>query len=143
MGDSASISGNTASSHVSYYASIYASRSHGGGVSVTGGSFAMGGSVSISGNKVAATSDSTDSSLMQEGGGIFIEASSGGGTLTKTGGVIYGSNETGTGADGNPLKNTAPTGSGAAVYRSASKYRNTTVGPGQNLSTGSNDNWSD
>ena len=141
MGDSATVSGNTASSYNSYYASTYASRSYGGGVYVAGGSFAMGGSASISGNTASATSASASSVLMQNGGGVYVDASKGG-TLTKTGGVIYGSNETGNDTDGNPLKNTAPSG-GAAVYYTASKSRNTTVGPGQNLSTASDDNWSD
>jgi hypothetical protein len=114
------ISGNTASS--------------GGGVYVySSGTFTMSGG-EISGN--------TASSSYGGGGGVCVYSS---GSFTKqSGGVIYGSNETGTGSDGNDLKNTAGA-SGAAVYYYAStpKYRNTTVRLDQNLSTGSNANWSD
>jgi hypothetical protein len=109
--------------------------SDGGGVGVSYGTFTMSDG-EISGNTASA-----------RGGGMYLN----GGTFTKTGGVIYGSNETGIGSDGKVLKNTATTASstetvGAAVYYeydNSSKYRNTTVGPDQNLSTGSDANWSD
>jgi hypothetical protein len=94
----------------------------------------MQGDVSISGNKVLSSSNA-------RGGGVFINNQT---TLTKTGGIIYGFNETGEESDGNNLKNTAQTLGDAVYYdASATKYRNTTVGQGQDLSTGSNANWSD
>jgi hypothetical protein len=81
------------------------------------------------------------------GGGVWVyiddDDSEYDGTFTKQpGGVIYGANETGTGSNGEDLKNTALT-SGSAVYFSSSKYRNTTVGAGEELSTGSDANWND
>jgi hypothetical protein len=111
------VSGNTASSGGGVYAG-------------DAGTFTMSGGT-ISGN--------TASSY---GGGVYNVSWS---TITKSGGgIIYGSNETGTDSDGNDLKNTAQTGGDAAYYALSSvRYRNTTVGTGQNLSTGSNDNWTD
>jgi hypothetical protein len=73
------------------------------------------------------------------GGGVYVQSA---GTLTKIGGIIYGSNEIGNDDNGKPLKNTAQT-RGAAVYYSSTKFRETTVGLNQNLSTNNNDNWSD
>jgi hypothetical protein len=134
MQDSASTSGNTTSTDPSYHSSSY--YSYGGGVYVAdGGSFTMQDSASISGNTSSTYASGS------HGGGVYVMD---GGTLVKTGGVIYGSDEAGTGSDGNALRNAAQT-AGHAVYYNAStpKYRNTTVGPDQNLSTGSNDNWSD
>jgi hypothetical protein len=129
MEDGSVITGNT---NFSYY---------GGGVYVAeNGSLAMQGNASVNGN----TAYSNSYSSYSYGGGIYINNQA---TLTKTGGVIYGSNETGTGSDGYALKNTAGN-AGAAVYAvyyngSLAKYRETTVGLNQNLSTYSNTNWSD
>jgi hypothetical protein len=110
------ISGNTAS----YY--------NGGGVYVANnGSFEMSGGT-ISGNTAS-----------DYGGGVYVYSS---GSFTKapktgstTSGIIYGSEASDT------LKNTAY--SGAAVYYSSSKRRNTTVGELVSLSTANSDNWSD
>jgi hypothetical protein len=133
-----SVSGNTASS--------YDSAVRGGGVCFLGGSsggtFAMAGNASISGNRVLVTLSS--SSAKAWGGGVFLYTT--GTTLTKTGGVIYGFNETEKDSGGKDLKNTAQSGGDAIALGSSSgltKYRNTTVGTGQNLSTGSDANWSD
>jgi hypothetical protein len=158
--DNASVSGNTAStsSHESQGGGVYvgggsfalkdnasvrmnqavsSGNTYGGGVYVANGSsFAIQDDASISGN--AARGDVSFS----VGGGVYVHTT---GTLSKTGGVIYGSNEAGTDSDGNALKNTALTYNAHAVYYYASpvKIRGTTVGPDQNLSTGSNENWSD
>jgi hypothetical protein len=129
-----SVSGNTVSASGSV--------ARGGGVCFLGGSsggtFSMQGDASISGNRATSLSSSA------WGGGVFLYTN--GTTLTKTGGVIYGSNETGTDPDGQDLKNTAQS-QGNAIARGSSSgvtnYRNTTVGTDQNLSTGKNDNWSD
>ena len=87
----------------------------GGGVYVLKGDFIMKGGT-ISGN--------TSSSL---GGGVF-------GAITKTGGIIYGKGE---GVNSNTANSD---GKGHAVY-GGGKYRDTTAGPGINLSTANNDNW--
>jgi hypothetical protein len=107
----------------------------GGGVFVDAGTFTMEGGT-ISGNTASS------------GGGVFVEtfatftmnggtisgntAVSGGGvypvgTFTKTGGTIYGDNDTTHTSDSD--ENTATSGNGHAVYAGARK-RNTTAGPG-------------
>jgi hypothetical protein len=48
--------------------------------------------------------------------------------FTKSGGIIYGSNETLNDADDKPLKNTAPNGSAVYISSSPVKQRNTTAG---------------
>jgi hypothetical protein len=133
-----SVNGNTASSHDS--------SARGGGICFLGGSsggtFTMQGNASVSGNRLLLTPSSSSSKAW--GGGVFLYTT--GTTFTKTGGVIYGSNETGTGPDGKDLKNTAQSAADAIALGTSSgltKYRNTTVGTGQNLSTGSDANWSD
>jgi hypothetical protein len=127
--DNASVRGNLASSA--------STSTYGGGVYVANGtSFAMQDNSSISGNRVSG------SASFSVGGGVYIDTT---GTLSKNGGLIYGSNETGIDSDGNDLKNTALTYNAHAVYYHASpaKIRGTTVELNQNLSTGSSANWSD
>jgi hypothetical protein len=87
-----------------------------------GSSFTMSGSATVSGNTAS------------NGGGVFVL-----GSFTKTGGVIYGSNET------NPvLRNTVTgtTNKGAAVYVDSTHRCETTVGAdaGQDLYASSYDN---
>jgi hypothetical protein len=60
------------------------------------------------------------------GGGVTVES---GGSFTKTGGIIYGSNETDT-----TLRNVAGSGGGAAVFVDATHKRENTVDTGQNMS---------
>jgi predicted outer membrane repeat protein len=111
MKDSAKISSNTATIS-------------GGGVHVGLGSFTMSGNATVSGNTAGTF-----------GGGVYA-FSYNNINFTKTGGVIYGSNET------NPaLRNTAKnregveqTDQGAAVYVDSTHRRETTVGVAQNLS---------
>ena len=79
---------------------------------------------SVTGNEYFPSSSS-------RGGGVFVWNAS----FAKTGGVIYGSNETGTGSGGNPRKNavSGAVAEGAAVFYynfNSPKYRNTTVGMG-------------
>jgi hypothetical protein len=108
---------------------------------------AVGGGVTIQGTFTMSGGEISDNTVSPSGGEIPDYSRGGGvytssdGTLTKTNGVIYGSDETETGSNGKNLKNTASTG--AAVYASSSKYRNTTVGASQELSTGNDTNWSD
>jgi hypothetical protein len=85
----------------------------GGGVRTTDGTFAMEGGT-ISGN-----------SASDHGGGVDIYKL---GTFTKSGGIIYGSNETRNDANDNPLKNTAPNGNAVYISSSPVKQRNTTAG---------------
>ncbi|MDR0584030.1 MAG: hypothetical protein LBG57_06765, partial [Treponema sp.] len=88
----------------------------GAGVFMNSGTFTMKGG-EISGN----TADL--------GGGVHVGM--GNGTFKKeSGGTIYGSNE----AD-STLRNTA--GSGHAVYHQSGRYRNTTLGPSDDISTAS------
>jgi hypothetical protein len=61
---------------------------------------------------------------LADGGGVKVNN---GGTFTKTGGVIYGSDAEAA------LKNTAGNGNGHAVYVGNGKIRNTTAGPDVNL----------
>jgi hypothetical protein len=101
--------------------------SRGGGVDVYYlGRFAMSGGT-ISGNTAG------------DGGGVSVYLVSSGTyecTFTKqSGGIIYGSDT------GDTLENTA--GTGAAIYASASVYRDTTVGEGENLSTENGATWLD
>jgi hypothetical protein len=129
MQDTASVSGNTARSYANGHGPD--AFAYGGGVYVaSGGTLTIQDNASISGNTASTSIVNTYSSAMSNsasyGGGACIAD---GGTLGKSGGIIYGSN-------------TAKT-AGAAVYYNDLKYRNTTVGPEQNLSTGSNANWSD
>jgi hypothetical protein len=134
MEDNASVSGNTASSSNTGSQA----RAFGGGVYVFS-SFTMRDNASVSGNTASASSNASSVSY---GGGVYVYTP---GTLTKTGdGVIYGSTEMGKDPNGSDLKNTAQT-AGAAVYYNAStpKYRETTVGPEQDLSTGNDNNWTD
>ncbi|MDR1220703.1 MAG: hypothetical protein LBK73_13970 [Treponema sp.] len=89
------------------------SASFGGGVYVSSGTFTQSGGT-ISGNKASS-----------RGGGMYVYSSS---TFTKqTGGVIYGSDASGT------LKNTAPNGSAVYVDSSPTKKRNSTAGVGVTL----------
>jgi hypothetical protein len=96
----------------------------GGGVSVGdsgngSGTFTMNDGT-ISGNKAK----------IGHGGGVHVDKA---GTFTKTGGTIYGNNN-------NNLQNTA-IGNGQAVYAQSgntTKLKNTTAGPGNNLSSSPN-----
>ena len=98
MQDNATVSGNTAG--------------NGGGVYVSdGGTFTMQGGT-ISGNTAG-----------RNGGGVFVDSG-----FTKSGGIIYGSNETDT-----RLRNTA-SNSGHALY-SNGDWRNATAGPTTNHDT--------
>jgi hypothetical protein len=120
----------------------------GGGVYVnTGASFAISGDAAISGNEaslsgggVAVVTQSTftmsgnakiggNEAAGGNGGGVFVSWNNC--TFTKTGGTIYGSNET-----DSALKNTA-SGDGHAVYllqnSGNNQKRNTTAGPEANL----------
>jgi hypothetical protein len=126
MRDNASVSGNTA----------YSARetAYGGGVYISGGSsFTMQGTASVSGNTVSSASGTA------HGGGVYVHSN---GTFDKTGGIIYGSNETGNDTDGNPLKNTAQHG-GAAVYKDGSpaRSRNNTAGTSVNFDTSTDSDW--
>jgi len=98
------ISGNTANNN-------------GGGVHVhfntPNNTFTMNGGT-ISGNTASSN-----------GGGVYTEAAANA-IFKKNSGIIYGS-AVGNDANGVPLKNTAGT-SGDAVFRSSSRYRNTTAG---------------
>jgi predicted small secreted protein len=117
MSGSAAISGNTATGG-----------GGGGGVSVGGGTFTMSGSATISGN--TATSSG--------GVAVFNDAA-----FTKTGGVIYGSNETNTSLR-NVVKDAEgaeQTDRGAAVHADSTHRRETTVGAGQNLSRTSDETY--
>jgi hypothetical protein len=147
MSGNATVSGNTVSNGV-YQA-------NGGGVSVAYGSFTLSGSAAVSGNTATSGGggvyvSSNTYSTSSDGGSVYLTSSfimSGGavsgntstfgggvyvnGDFTKTGGIIYGSNET------NPtLRNTVTgqTNSGAAVYEDDTHRRETTVGAAQNLS---------
>jgi hypothetical protein len=148
MQDSASISGNMAVSGGGSGGGVYVGNGtftmqnnalvsgntagNGGGVS-SNGAFTMQDNASISGNTAS------DIDGYGYGGGVYV----GGGTFTKIGGVIYGSNETGNDSGGKVLKNTTNYEGAAVFCDSPVKYRNTTVGLTQNLSTGSNVNWRD
>jgi chitodextrinase len=121
---SGEISGNTTDS---------SSYSNGGGVYVGGsGIFTMGGG-EISGNTVNNSSSNSNSS---SGGGVYFSNIGGSSEFNKTGGVIYGSSESGTDTNGKPLKNevTGQTSRGAAIYINSSHRRETTVTREQNLS---------
>jgi predicted outer membrane repeat protein len=68
------------------------------------------------------------------GGGVYA-----GGSFIKTNeGIIYGSDETGDDEYGKPLRNTAGSGKGAAVYKDDSFYHDTTAGEGVNINTTAN-----
>jgi hypothetical protein len=98
----------------------------GGGVYVsTSGTFNMSGGV-ISGNE--ATSN---------GGGVSLSGS--GSSLKKTGGIIYGSNESGEDENGKALKNFA-SGNGDAVHSSTTN-RNDTAGESDNFDTSQGNSW--
>jgi hypothetical protein len=106
----------------------------GGGVYVDGGSFTMKGGT-ISGNSTrygGGVCVNSNGSFTMEGGtisghsaryggGVYID----GGMFTMSGGIIYGSNATGTDSSGKPLRNTV-TEDGAAVYKSGN-IKETTV----------------
>ena len=97
----------------------------GGGVYVNGGTFTMYGGV-ISGNTAIT------------GGGVYA---SGGTTrfykqlIGSTSGIIYGSNAAGNDSNGVPLKNTAGSDGGHAIYGYATQYRNTTAGETDQIDT--------
>jgi hypothetical protein len=95
------------------------STQYGGGVWEWGGStFTMKGGT-ISGNSA------------RDGGGVFVER---GASFTKTGGPIYGDSDS-THTD-DSTENTARNNRGHAVhYQTDPKYRNATLGPGDNIST--------
>jgi hypothetical protein len=103
MQGNASVSGNTASASYSSY---------GGGVYFEYGNFTMQDNASVSGNTAAF------------GGGVYIGY---GGTLIKTGGVIYG-------FDGGSVKNTAYV-AGSAISFNKTRNRNAAVGPGLNFNS--------
>jgi hypothetical protein len=88
------------------------SANDGGGVRVGGGMFTMEGGT-ISGNSAA------------NGGGVQVYRNW---TFIKSGGIIYGSNETRNDADGKPLKNTAANGNAVHMSSSPVKQRGTTAG---------------
>jgi hypothetical protein len=146
MQDSASVTRNTAYSYASGYKNTNDSFTYGGGVHFGGGgNFTMQDNASASGNTAnsAASSNSGSSNpgnRVSYGGGVYVA----GGTsaLIKSGGVIYGSNETGNDAGGNPLKNTART-NGHAVSLSGSQNRNATAGLDLNFTTGVDSGWWD
>jgi hypothetical protein len=67
----------------------------------------------------------------RDGGGVFVER---GASFTKTGGTIYGDSDS-THTDGS-TENTDRNNRGHAVhYQTDPKYRNATLGPGDNIST--------
>jgi hypothetical protein len=121
------------------------SSAHSGGVRVRGRFTMTGGTISgnmaPSGGGVGIADDETNNGTFTMTGGAISsnEATSGDGggirvysrgTFTKTGGIIHGNN------DDNSLQNTA-TGSGQAVYAQSgntTRTKNTTAGPGNNLS---------
>jgi hypothetical protein len=71
------------------------------------------------------------------GGGVLIS----GGSFSKTGGFIYGDDNTNP-DDGNATDNTATTGSGHAVFHyNSSRYRNSTLTDTDNISTSSDEGW--
>ena len=108
MNDSASISGNTASSSESYGGGVYvkggtftmndsaaifgntasSSESYGGGVYVEGGTFTMNGSAAISGNTVSSSKSYYGSDAKSYGGGVYVE----GGTFTMNDSAVISGN---------------------------------------------------
>lgn len=154
MRDGASVSGNRAYSTPSASAdtSSASASACGGGVFVGGGTFIMEGGSAISGNLAITFADAPDylgstADNSSYGGGVYIAE---GGTLTKGGGVIYGSGGGSLTNSVQALRSTiartvVTVAEGAAVYYNLSpaRYRDTTVGTDQNLSTGSEANWSD
>jgi hypothetical protein len=103
------IQGNTA-----FYHSIVGG-GPGGGVYVGSGSFTMSGGY-IQGNA------SYNSGY---GGGVYVSNSTGN-TFTKTGGTIYGDNNTSHDGSNGSTENTASTGNGHAVYLDGGNQRNAT-----------------
>ncbi|GHS87728.1 hypothetical protein FACS189487_04410 [Campylobacterota bacterium] len=95
---------------------------NGGGVFVGGGSFTMSGG-EIGGNTA------------KNGGGVYVDS---GATFSKNGGIIYGSS-----GDANANTATASSGGNAVYYYNSgsAKYRSTTLGVNDDISTASNDNW--
>jgi hypothetical protein len=130
----ASVSGNIASASINGRDGyIDYANSYGGGIYAANGTFLiLQGDCLITENGAIAYNENNNNdfsnSLYSYGGGVYVH---GGGNLTKTDGTISNRNYAG--------------GSGNAIYYNASpaRYRNTTVGPSQNLSTGSNANWTD
>jgi hypothetical protein len=103
--DGGEISGNTAD--------------YGGGVSLDSGSFTMGGGI-ISGN-----------TALYNGGGVLLLSNSYTFRKAVSGGVIYGSDALGLDSSGRPLKNTAGSNVGHAVFLGGSlDKRDTTAGVG-------------
>jgi hypothetical protein len=152
MSDSATVSGNTASSFG--YGGL--SSSSGGGVSVGKTIFTMSGNAAVTGNMASYLGGSSGGGvnnggtfIMRDnatvsgntasaGGRVFVftyDDSYGGGIFTKTGGVIYGSNEMNATLR-NTVKDSAgveQTNRGVAVYVDGTHWRETTVGAAQNL----------
>jgi hypothetical protein len=102
-------------------ANIYSS-SWGGGISIqadTASTFVMDGGI-ISGNSLASSTNPNTTYFSGRyrigafGGGVGIAEWGGSCTMTKTGGIIYGNDVSGSDADGYPLKNTAQSDGGGA-----------------------------
>jgi hypothetical protein len=135
MSGSASVSSNTAGSGVFVFNGSFTMNDS---ATVSGNTGANGGGVCVSGNSYTTASFTMNGGSVSgntasyNGGGVYVyyDADS----FTKTGGVIYGSNETNP-ALRNTVKDSAGverTGRGAAVYADPSR-RETTVGAGQNM----------
>jgi hypothetical protein len=101
----------------------------GGGVHVDGGSFTMnggtingnraggnGGGVRVLGSFVMQSGIISGNTAGGNGGGVYVES---GGVFAKTGGSIFGQDESNTAL----RKNSAAQGSAAYVYESASRYQ--------------------
>jgi hypothetical protein len=159
------ISGNTATATATTAAAIYTDV-YGGGVYVaTNGEFTMndgtisdntvtayyvssayGGGVYVAVNGKFAMSDGAISgNTGRYGGGVYVVVGGGSttGKFTKSGGTIYGGNESGSDENGKPLKNNVfSVADGNAVYCFWSNgtvvryyYRDTTLGAGHNINT--------
>jgi hypothetical protein len=137
MQDNASVSGNTAHSYASGLMALDLGSCGGGVCAIIGGSFTMQDNARISGNTASVNTTGTGSRTY--GGGVYAGGTS---ALIKSGGVIYGSNETGNDANGNPLKNTART-NGHAVSLNGKQNRNATAGLNLNFTTGVDSDWWD
>ncbi|MDR0909228.1 MAG: hypothetical protein LBM77_05620 [Spirochaetaceae bacterium] len=113
MNDNAAVSGNTV-----YRSSSLSSNIGGGAIYLAGGTFNMADMAIVSGNK---TVYGSSSSIAGYGGGVYIESGVAA-VFSKTGGVIYGSSESGNDASGTPKKNQSS--DGAAIYIDGSHYKN-------------------
>jgi hypothetical protein len=100
----------------------------GAGVIVSSGAFEMKGGV-IAGNTATLTSG-------QGGGGVFIDYGSNTASFVKTGGIIYGNEDSVPAADRNTTKAGDGLGHAVQVYDTVPilPYRDTTVGTGDHLS---------